>query len=121
MAKINDNKIDLKLILLSFVFLLIIENHKTVYAYPVVFFQLFCRFPPLLLGGFNKQDEARISALLGIETCTVAIIGLLILSLMAWRASHMLTIDLKGNGYFLTISMVCILIVISTYELMSKD
>ncbi len=45
-------------ILLSLFFLLIIEKYKTMYAYPVVFFQMFCRFFSLVFGGFGLQDEA---------------------------------------------------------------
>jgi hypothetical protein len=46
-------------ILLSLFFLLIIEKYKTMYAYPFVFFQMFCRFFALVFGGFGQQDEAK--------------------------------------------------------------
>jgi hypothetical protein len=66
-------------ILQSLLLLVIIEKNKTIYAYPFVFFPVFTRFFSLLLGGFSKQDEAKISAIQEIGTYTVAIIVLLIL------------------------------------------
>ncbi|HEX7556013.1 MAG TPA: hypothetical protein VF338_05265, partial [Leptolinea sp.] len=86
-------------ILLSLFFLLIIEKYKTIYAYPFVFFQMFMRFFSLVFGGFGQQDEARISAILGLGTYTVAIIVLLILFLIMLRASYLLRINLKKNSY----------------------
>ncbi|MEK6780954.1 MAG: hypothetical protein AABY93_04580 [Bacteroidota bacterium] len=107
-------------ILLSLIFLLIIEKYRTIYAYPVVFFQFFCRFFSIVFGGFSKQDEARISVTVGLGTYTVAIVGLLILFLIVWRASHILKVNLKNNGYFFTISTVCQLVAIGTYEFVLK-
>ncbi len=106
-------------ILLSFLFLLIIEKYKILYAYPFVFFQMFCRFFALVFGGFGQQDEARISAILGLGTYTVAIVVLLILFLMVLRASYVLRINLKNNGYILTMSVLCNLLVIGTYRMIS--
>ena len=103
-------------ILLSLFFLLIIEKYKTMYAYPFVFFQMFCRFFALVFGGFGQQDEARISAILGLGAYTVAIIVLLILFLMVLRASYVLRINLKKNSYILTMSVLCNLLVIGTYR-----
>ena len=42
-------------ILLSLLFLLIIEKYKTIYAYPFVFFQMFCRFFSLVFGGSGNR------------------------------------------------------------------
>ena len=106
-------------ILLSLLFLLIIEKYKTIYAYPVVFFQMFCRFFSLVFGGFAQQDEARISAILGIGTYTIAIIVLLILFLIVLRASHLLRINLQRNSYIFTMSTLCILLVIGTDKLLT--
>ena len=106
-------------ILLSLLFLLIIEKYKTLYAYPVVFFQMFCRFFSLVFGGFAQQDEARISAILGLGTYTIAIIVLLILFLIVLRASNILKINLQKNSYIFTVSTMCDLLVIGTYKLMS--
>jgi hypothetical protein len=103
-------------ILLSLLFLFPIEKFKTGYAYPVVFFQFFMRFFSILFGGFDKQDEARISAIAGLGTYTVAIAVVGMLLLIVWRASHLLGYSLKDNSYFLTISTVCQLLVIGTYE-----
>ncbi len=106
-------------ILLSLLFLLIIEKYKINYAYPVVFFQLFCRFFSLVFGGFAQQDEARISAILGFGTYTIAIIVLLILFLIVLRASNILKINLQKNSYIFTVSTICELLVIGTYKLFS--
>jgi hypothetical protein len=106
-------------ILLSLFFWLIIEKTKTVYVYPVVFFQMFLRFFALGFGGFGKQDEARISAMLGIGTYTVAFIVVLILLLMLLRASRLLKITLKKNSYCIVMSTLSELLVIGTYKLMS--
>lgn len=106
-------------ILLSLFFLLIIEKYKTMYAYPFVFFQMFCRFFSLVFGGFGQQDEAGISAILGLGKYTVAIIVLLILFLIVLRASYLLKINLKKNGYIFTMSTLCDLLVIGTSRMIS--
>ena len=106
-------------ILLSLLFLLIIERYKTIYAYPVVLFQFVLRFLSLVVGGFAKQDEAIISAILGLGTYTVAIIVLLILFLMVMIASYLLRVDLKKNSYLFTVSTLCDLLVIGSSKLMS--
>jgi len=103
-------------ILLSLGFLLILEKFKTIYAYPVVFFQIFLRFFSLVFGVFNNQDEARISGILDLGKYTAAILVVLILFMIAWRASHVLGINLKKNAYFFTMSTFCILLVIGTYK-----
>jgi hypothetical protein len=106
-------------ILLSLFFLLVIEKYKTTYAYPFVFFQWFIRFFALVFGGFGQQDEARISAILGLGSYTVAIIVLSILFLTVLRASYLLRISLQKNGYIFTMSTMCELLVIATYKVMS--
>lgn len=77
-------------ILLSLIFLLVIEKYNSIYAYPIVFFQLFFRFFSLFFGGFGKQDEALISGMFNLGTYTAAVIVLLLLFLIAWRASRKL-------------------------------
>ncbi len=104
-------------ILLALVSLFILEKFSSAYAYPVLFFQFVIRFFSLVFGGFSKQDEAGISRLMGIGTYTAAIIVLLILVLIVIRASYKLKIDLKHIGYFFTVSIMCQLLVIATYEL----
>jgi hypothetical protein len=107
-------------ILQSIIFLVIIEKFRTIYVYPFVFFPMFMRFFSLAVGGFGKQDEAKISALLELGTYTVAVIVLLILFLIVWKASHKLGISFRNNAYFFTISTFCILLVIGTYRLILK-
>lgn len=103
-------------ILQSFIFLLVIKRYKTIYVYPFVFFAFFTRFFSLVFGGFERQDEAVISASLEIGKYTVAIFVILTLFLMVSRASKKLEIDLKHNGIFYAISTFCVLIVIGTYK-----
>ncbi len=104
-------------ILLAVASLLILEKYSTMYAYPVLFFQFVLRFFSLVFGGFSKQDEARISSIMGLGTYTVGIIVLIILLLIVIRASYKLKIDLKYNGYFFSISILCQLMVIATYKI----
>lgn len=104
-------------ILLALIFLLIIAKYKTIYAYAFVFFQLFCRFFSLVFGGFELQDEAGISRLLGLGKYTIAIVVLLILFLIVLRASRLLRINLQKNSYIFTMSTLCNLLVIGTSRL----
>lgn len=104
-------------ILQAFIFMIIIEKYRYIYAYPFIFIPLLMRFFSITFGGFNKQDEAGISATLSLGTYTIAIIVLLILFLIVWRASYKLKIGFKHIGLFTLISMVSILIVIGTSEL----
>lgn len=105
-------------ILQSIIFLIIIEKHRLIYAYPFVFFAFFIRFFSLVFGGFNLQDEAAISTILHLGKFTVAIIVLLILFLSVWRASRLLKFDFKMIGFLFTMSTLSILLVIATYEFM---
>jgi hypothetical protein len=98
--------------------LLVIEKYKPLYAYPFAFFPTYSRFFSLCLGGFSKQDEAWISASLGIGTYTVATIVLVILlSIVLW-CSFRLKVGIKDNSYVLVASTVCQLLVIGTYKWM---
>jgi len=103
-------------IIQSVIFFLIIEKYKIIYFYPFVFFAFFIRFFSLVFGGFERQDEAVISASLEIGKYTVAIFVILILFLMVLRASRKLEINLKYNGIFFAISTLCVLMVIGTYK-----
>ncbi len=106
-------------LLLSLAFLLVIEKYKTRAAYPFVLFQFVFRFLSLVVGGFGVQDEARISAILGIGTFTVANIVILILFLMVLRASRLLGINLKKNSYIFTMATLCDVLVIGSSKLFS--
>ncbi len=97
--------------------LLVIEKFRTLFTYPFVFFPAFSRFFSLAFGGFSRQDEARISLLLGTGDSLVAAIVLLILISMTIWCSRRLGIGLKVNGYILTVSTACQILVIGTYEL----
>ena len=104
-------------LLLCLLSLLFIELTRSIYFYPIVFFQFFVRFFSLVFGGFRQQDEASIAILSGLGKYTVAIFVILILLLAVWRASHILQISLQKNGLFFAISTASILLVIGTYEL----
>jgi hypothetical protein len=104
-------------ILQALIALIVIEKFRTLYAYPFLFFAFFSRFFSLVFGGFSKQDEAFISASLGIGTYTVAILVLGILILMVWRGSNRFKFGFKEISFFFLISTFCILLVIGTYSL----
>jgi hypothetical protein len=106
-------------ILQAIIFLLIIEQYRTMYAYPFVFFAFFMRFFSLVFGGFSKQDEAHISASLDIGPYTVAIVVLLVLFVILWRCSHRLKFDIKTNGIFCVASTMSQLLVIGSYTIMA--
>lgn len=102
-------------VLLALFALLVIRKYKSIYVYPIAFFPMFNRFFSILLGGFSRQDEARVSAVLGIGSWTVAIVVLtILLSIVVW-CSYRLQIALKTNGYAVTASTFCQLLVIGTY------
>jgi hypothetical protein len=103
-------------LLQAFLALLIIEKFRTPYAYPFAFFPMFNRFFSLLLGGFSKQDEARIALLMGTGTYVVAIIVLGLLLAIVFRCSHTLKLGFRPNAYMFTASTICQLLVIGTYE-----
>lgn len=104
-------------ILLATIFLLVIKIYKTKWAYPIVFFQFFCRFFSLVFGEFSIQDEAKVSAILDTGKYTIAIAAILLLLFMAWRGSSILKLNFKSNWYFFTISVFCELLVIATDKL----
>ncbi|MEQ1585376.1 MAG: hypothetical protein ABL895_05820 [Cyclobacteriaceae bacterium] len=106
-------------ILQSIIFLLLLAKHKIIYLYPFLFFPMFMRFFSLVFGGFSIQDEARISVILNIGAYTFALGVLLILFMVVFRASRILRIDLKTNGYFVTMSTLSQLLVIGTYKTFS--
>ena len=107
-------------ILQAIMFLALIEKTKSIYAYPLVFFAAFSRFFSIVFGGFSLQDEARISSLLGIETYLAAIIVLFLLSLIVWRSSYVLKLNLKSMGYYTVLSTLSILLVIGVNRLIIK-
>lgn len=104
-------------ILQAIIFLAIVEKTKSIYAYPVVFFAAFSRFFSVVFGGFSRQDEARIAAMLDIGTYEVAIVVVFVLFLTVWRSSFLLKLNLKAIGYYTTLSTLSILLVIGVNEL----
>ncbi len=102
-------------ILQAVIGLIVVERSRSLYAYPLAFFPMYSRFFSDLLGGFGKQDEARISALMGIWTYLTAIVVLGILLSIVLRCSYKLGLSIKSNGYVLVTSTICQLLVIGTY------
>jgi hypothetical protein len=101
-------------ILQALIALLLIEKYKSIYLFPLLFFPLFFRFFSIFFGGFAKQDEARISSLLGIGYYTVAIIVIAISILIIWRGARKLNLSFKQVNLFILLSTLCDLIVIGT-------
>jgi len=101
----------------SFMALLIIEKYRTLNAYPFAFFPMFSRYFSLVLGGFEKQDEAQIAVVLGMWRYLVALMVLATLTAIVARCSSRLRIGLRRNMFVITGSTVCQLLVIGTYEL----
>ena len=104
-------------ILLIIIFWYVIEKYKIVYFYPIVFFNFFFRLFTFALR-FDSQDEAKISAFLGIGKYTIAIIVLISLFLITWRVSHVLKRNYKDNLLFVIVSVVCIFLILLTNELL---
>lgn len=104
-------------ILQAVIALLVIERFRTLYAYPFAFFPMFNRFFSDLFGGFSQQDEARIAVLMDTATYLPASIVLTILLLIVLRCSYNLRIGAKTNGYIVTVTTACQLLVIGTYKL----
>ncbi len=98
--------------------LLVIEKYSALYAYPFAFFAMFFRFFSLGFGGFDKQDEARISAIMGIWPYAAAVVVLAILLSIVLRCSLKLGIGFKDIMYMITASTACQLMVIGTYKLL---
>ncbi len=104
-------------ILQSLIALLTIEKFRPLNAYPFAFFPMFNRYFSLLLGGFEKQDEARIAMQLGVWKYLVALIVLVTLTaIIAWCSSR-LRIGLRNNMFMITGATVSELLVIGTYKL----
>ena len=106
-------------ILQAVVFLVFIEITKSIYVYPFVFFAAFSRFFSIVFGGFSLQDEARITSMLGVGTYSVAVIVILVLFIIAWRSSYLLKLNLKGIGYYTTLSTLSNLLVIGVNKLIN--
>jgi hypothetical protein len=105
-------------ILQAFIVLVIIEKYKTLLAYPFLMFPLVFRVFSLALGEFGAQDEAGISATLGLGKYTAVIIVCSILLGLVWRGSR----TLKLNGLVIIRFMggcsVSMLMVIATHKLL---
>lgn len=104
-------------ILQAVVFLVLIEITKSIYAYPFVFFAAFSRFFSIVFGGFSLQDEAKITSILDIGTYSVAVSVIFVLFIIVWRSDYLLKLNLKGIGYYTTLSTLSFLLVIGVNKL----
>jgi len=102
-------------VLQAVIALFIIEKWGTLYVYPLAFFPMFSRFFSDFLGGFEKQDEAGMAAMMGTWKYLPAVIVLAILLAIIIRCSYRLNLDARTNGYVLTASTIGQLLVIGTY------
>jgi len=103
-------------ILMALAALIVIKRYRTVYVYPFLFFPLFSRAFSLLFGGFAKQDEASISAELGLGKYTVAIVVCSVLLGLVWRGSKRLKLEPQAIGMWCVGGAAAQLIVIGTYK-----
>lgn len=104
-------------ILLALLFLIFTQKTKSIYTYSVVFFAVFSRFFSIIFGGISLQDEARISSMLNLNEYLIAMIVLLILFMIQWRSNRIMSLKSKAVGYFTTLSVFAILLVIGVNEL----
>jgi hypothetical protein len=104
-------------ILMALVALIVIEKRRTVFAFPFLFFPLFSRLFSLILGNFAAQDEAGISASLGLGKYTVAIIVCSVLLALVWKGSLRLKLGVIALNAWIFGSVVCKLMVIGTHKL----
>ena len=101
-------------IILSITFLCLIEKYKILYFYPVIFYEFFSRLLTQILK-FDLQDEAKVSALLGVEGIgkyAIAIIVLIILFLTTWRTSYVLKRNYKDNLFYCVVCIICLFLVV---------
>jgi len=103
-------------ILMALAALIVLERYGTAFVYPFLFFPLFSRAFSLVLGGFAKQDEASISANLGLGKYTVAIIVCSLLLGLVWRGSKRLKLEPRVIGFWCVGAVAAQLIVIGTYK-----
>jgi hypothetical protein len=96
----------------------VIERYKTVLVYPFLFFPLFARAFAVVFGDFAAQDEAGVSATLGVGAYTVAIAVLLVLVGLVWRGSRTLRLGVDVVGGCFLGSVVAEVMVIGTHKLL---
>ncbi len=99
--------------------LLVIERFKSLYAYPFAFFPMFNRLFSLVFGGFSLQDEAKIAVIMNTGAYMVAIIVVAVLLSIVARCSYKLGIKPRTNGYIVTVTTACQVLVIGTYTLLN--
>lgn len=99
-------------ILQALAFLIVILITRSVYAYTVTFFAGFSRFFSLIFGGISLQDEARIAALLNINTYFIVAAVPAILFLILWHGTRIMKMNTKAVGYFTVLGVIAELVVI---------
>jgi hypothetical protein len=106
-------------ILQALIALLIIEKYKSLFAYPFLFFPFILRMFSWVMGRkFSTEDEAVISAMLGLNTYIVAIVVCSILLALVWKGSRTLKLNFMINSAFFLCSIAFIYVVIATHKLL---
>lgn len=105
-------------ILQALIFLILTQITRSIYTHLVVFFGVFSRFFSIIFGGISLQDEGRIATMLGINAYLVAMFVLTLLFLILWKSHRIMKLNLKAVGYFTTLSVFVVLLIIGIYELM---
>ena len=106
-------------ILQAMIALLIIEEYKSLFAYPFLFFPFITRVFSWVLGiKFGAEDEIVISAMLGLKIPIVVIIIFSVLLALVWKGSRTLKLTFMINSAFFLCSIALILMVIATNKLL---
>jgi len=98
--------------------LLIVEKYKNLFAYPFVCFPFVLRMFSWTRGmKFGAEDEAVISAMLGLRINIWAIIVCSILLASVWKGSRTLKLNFVVNSAFFLCSIAFIFVVIATHKM----
>jgi hypothetical protein len=104
-------------ILMASIALIVIEKHRTIYAFPFLITPFVSRLFSLTLGKFAAQDEAGVSTSLGLGKYTVAVIVCSVLLALVWRGSIKLQLSVVAVTVWGLCCVVCKFMVIGTIKL----
>jgi len=107
-------------ILQAVIALVIVEKTKKLLVFPFLFFPAIVRVFPLMLGAYSAEDEAKISAMIGLGMNAVGIIICSILFLLAWRGSRTLKLDFMIISILFVCSIAFSFAVIASNELLFR-
>jgi hypothetical protein len=98
--------------------LYLVNKYKKLFIYPFLFFPFIMRLFAFLFGTFKIQDEALMSSKLNIGTYTLPIIIIIILSILVWKGSSTLKLNLKFNLFCTIYSIIFMVILIYTNQIL---